>query len=802
MGDVLTYNEEILTYNGDKLVWKDIEMPFQFTIDTNNIVGTTYTLGLSPSGTYDATVDWGDDTTTTITSDTDTGKSHTYTENGIYTIKILGECTILVLNDSSIRNALISIDSWGNTNQFTFVSFENCINLTEFPNFGNALKNVTSLQFSFSNCNSLTNIDISNSDLSSATTLFNAFSQCSNLETFNAEGVDLSSCNNARTLLENCNSLKNANISNITLNTNINFTRAFNQCTSLKTVNTSNTFSNGRLINSSFMFVNTSIEEVDFSDWDVSNVTTIVNMFQNCSNLETVDISNWDLVNATSVSTFFFNCINLITVNGYEDMFINNTKNISLSNFWSNCRKIKTIDVSKWLFKVTNLTNTFNRCELLEEIIGINSLDVSLATITSGCFRSIKSISSLDLSNWDVSNLQNTSNMFRSTDLQTINISNWDLSSLTNTGEMFRDSFLLSNIIGINNSTIKNVTNIRATFYNCQSLTSLDLSNWDVSNVDTMNIDLSTALAIFENASGLTELNISGWGNHKTSNFRAIFNGCESLETIIGIEDFITSGVTRSDFIFRNCKSLPWIDGSNWDTTNITNPQGFFQNCESLSGITNIENLNWSNADNFNRFFNNCQKLPSLDLSDWDISSSTDLREMFSNCEELTELNLSGWTFDNKLISTSFGDGIFYNCIKLNNIIGLEYITISGVENLNSVFRNCESLSSLDLSHWDTTSVTNMGNTFFDCTGLTELNLSGWTFESINSINNLNNFLRSVTLNTSDYDDILINLSTQDLLNNVTFNGGNSKYSTTGQTARNFIISEFNWSFNDGGLET
>jgi hypothetical protein len=38
-------------------------------------------------------------------------------------------------------------------------------------------------------------------------------------------------------------------------------------------------------------------------------------------------------------------------------------------------------------------------------------------------------------------------------------------------------------------------------------------------------------------------------------------------------------------------------------------------------------------------------------------------------------------------------------------------------------------------------------------------------------------------------------------LNNVSFGGGNSKYNTNGQTARN-TLSAKNWTFTDGGLET
>ena len=43
------------------------------------------------------------------------------------------------------------------------------------------------------------------------------------------------------------------------------------------------------------------------------------------------------------------------------------------------------------------------------------------------------------------------------------------------------------------------------------------------------------------------------------------------------------------------------------------------------------------------------------------------------------------------------------------------------------MFRNCQSLTSLDLSSFDTKNVTNMFCMFYDCNSLTSLNLSNFS---------------------------------------------------------------------------
>jgi hypothetical protein len=57
------------------------------------------------------------------------------------------------------------------------------------------------------------------------------------------------------------------------------------------------------------------------------------------------------------------------------------------------------------------------------------------------------------------------------------------------------------------------------------------------------------------------------------------------------------------------------------------------------------------------------------------------------------------------------------------------------------------------------------------------------------------------TIITSRYSTLLVDMENFNSNTNVSFHGGNSKYNAAGETARNLLIANKNWSFTDGGKE-
>ena len=117
-------------------------------------------------------------------------------------------------------------------------------------------------------------------------------------------------------------------------------------------------------------------------------------------------------------------------------------------------------------------------------------------------------------------------------ELEFLDLSNWDTSNLRNMDGMFASCKKLKEITGIDNFITNKVESMVATFYWCSELEYLDLSNWNTSNVKNMKI---------------------------------MFNNCNKLKEIKGINNFITNKVEIMDSVFVLCSELEYLDLSNWD---------------------------------------------------------------------------------------------------------------------------------------------------------------------------------------------------------------------------------------------
>ena len=113
-----------------------------------------------------------------------------------------------------------------------------------------------------------------------------------------------------------------------------------------------------------------------------------------------------------------------------------------------------------------------------------------------------------------------------------------------------------------------NVTDMSKMFYDCTSLTTLDLSNFNTSKVTDM-------IGMFEACSGLTTLDISNFDTSNVVNMERMFSNCSSLTTL-DLSSFNTSNVTYMSWMFYDCSRLTTLDISNFDTSNVMNMSKMF----------------------------------------------------------------------------------------------------------------------------------------------------------------------------------------------------------------------------------
>ena len=222
------------------------------------------------------------------------------------------------------------------------------------------------------------------------------------------------------------------------------------------------------------------------------------------------------------------------------------------------------------------------------------------------------------------------------------------------------------------------------------------------------------------------------------------FNGKSNLLTVEYLK--VTSNVTSMHSMFYGCNKLTSLDVSNFDTKNVTNMVFMFSNCNNLTSL-DISNFDTSKVTNMGYMFNGCNKLTTLDLSNFDTGEVTNMEYMFNGCSSLTSLDLSN--FDTSKV-TNMGN-MFSYCYGLTTLNANGWST-SNVSNMLDMFYNCQKITSLDLSSWDISSVTEMFHMFTNCNNLI-------------SLNSMQNIPLSLSLNSTKLDqtslvDVINNLKT------------------------------------------
>ena len=298
---------------------------------------------------------------------------------------------------------------------------------------------------------------------------------------------------------------------------------------------------------------------------------------------------------------------------------------------------------------------------------------------------------------------------------------------------LFKNFTNLQTITFGDNFDTSNVTNMIDMFYNCSSLTTLDVSNWNTSNVTRME-------SMFQDCSSLTTLDVSKWD---------------------------TSNVTDMSFMFYDCSSLTTLDVSNWDTSNVTNIYYMFYNCSSLTTL-DLSNWDTGNVIRMDYMFYNCSKLTTIDVSNWDTSNVIDMSYMFRDCSSLTTLDVSNWNTSN----VTYIYYMFYNCSSLTTL-DLSNWDTSKVTNMNNMFFDCRSLTKLVLCNWNTSKVTEMHNMFRSTTNLKSIYVGpNWTTENAETANMFSGSgVSEVTQsNNCEYDaeEMSLEISTTSTTNSIT----------------------------------
>ena len=186
----------------------------------------------------------------------------------------------------------------------------------------------------------------------------------------------------------------------------------------------------------------------------------------------------------------------------------------------------------------------------------------------------------------------------------------------------------------------------------------------------------------------------SSFQNVMPKNCKEWFYRCKVLEKVDGLKYLNTSGVTSMMEMFRECEKLTTLDLSQFETDQVSNMESMFNGCKSLYSL-DVSKFSSFNLSTTKNMFAGCESLNKLTLVTllnfgFTCSSVTDMESMFNGCKNLVELDLTN--------------------LKTNY-----------VKNMNYMFNNCSKLKTLDLRKFKTNSLVSSDYMFSNCSSLTTI---------------------------------------------------------------------------------
>jgi surface protein len=183
------------------------------------------------------------------------------------------------------------------------------------------------------------------------------------------------------------------------------------------------------------------------------------------------------------------------------------------------------------------------------------------------------------------------------------------------------------------------------------------------------------------------------------------------------------------------------------------------------------------------------------DISSWTVSRVTTMRQMFDSATAFNK-DISSWDVsDVTTMKQMFDNATAFN----NGGVALDWSDTSSVTIMELMFQRATAFNqdiSTSGSSWNVSSVTNMQYMFDRATAFNQ-DIGSW---NVSSVTTMSEMFNGVTLSEANYNALLVGWDDLELQDNVTFDGGNSKYSSgAAATARANIKSTDSWTIDDGG---
>ena len=298
------------------------------------------------------------------------------------------------------------------------------------------------------------------------------------------------------------------------------------------------------------------------------------------------------------------------------------------------------------------------------------------------------------------------------------------------------------------------VTRMYGMFGSCSALTSLDVSNFNTANVVNMS-------SMFSNCSALTKLELGNLNTTKVTEMENMFGSCFNLKTL-NLTSFNTDNVSKMSYMFRNCQALTTIYVSDsWSTRLVDPATEMFYLCKKLVGGkgSSYNDINdpratyahidggpsnpgylseWSEPESYANYNSGTLTFYYDNLRSTRAGKNYDLNSGTTNPGWFTEgisASVTKVVFDPSFANARPTSTYYWfsGCTNLTSITGMEYLNTSEVTNMREMFSDCRKLTNLNLNQFNTSKVTNMSGMFQSCIALNKISLP-YTFYTSNVV--------------------------------------------------------------------
>lgn len=222
------------------------------------------------------------------------------------------------------------------------------------------------------------------------------------------------------------------------------------------------------------------LESINLSNFNTSNVRTMYAMFDADMSLEKLDVSSFQTNEVTDMKFMFFEMRKLKELNLSN---FNTSKVIDMGNMFANAYVLEKLDISRFdTSNVVNMEYMFAQDHKLKTL-NLGHLNTSRVTTMEYMFQNMWALESLDVSSFDTSNVTNMRDMFGGVaKITTLNLNNFNTSKVTNMRGMFNSMLAIENL-SLPSFDTRSVTTMNGMFGGMEGLKNLNISSFDTSSV-------------------------------------------------------------------------------------------------------------------------------------------------------------------------------------------------------------------------------------------------------------------------------------------------------------------------------